>query len=93
MRATIALAAPLVEERLLAAFLFDEDMRPALDAAETDDFAELKHKVVWQAMRNLQARGEAIDVLTLEAAVAEHEQLVHAGTKRSRTSIRKARRR
>lgn len=58
-----------VEASVLGGVILRNDVLAHLGDLETDDFYELKHKVVWQAIRNLEARLTPIDVVTLETEI------------------------
>lgn len=46
---------------------------------ETDDFFDMRHRVVWQAMRNLEAKNKPIDTLTLEIEIDQAGKLAAIG--------------
>lgn len=61
-----------LEAGILGAILLHPETLGEFPRLETDDFFDMRHKVVWQAMRNLEATGVPIDVVTLEAEIARH---------------------
>jgi replicative DNA helicase len=58
-----------VEASILGGILVRSDLLVQLDTLEIDDFANLKHRVVFEAMRNLETRNQPIDVVTVEHEV------------------------
>jgi replicative DNA helicase len=67
------------EASVLGAVLLRNELITELPELETDDFYDMRHKVVWQAMRNLEAARRPIDVVTLEHEVTQHGQLEAIG--------------
>jgi hypothetical protein len=62
----IGLWSVLTERRVLAAMILQPDILERCVEIETDDFADLAHRAIFEALRNIQARGddptpEAID--------------------------------
>lgn len=62
-------SAPM-EASILGGVILRNDVLKRLDELEVEDFFDPRHKVVFQAMRNLEAAARPIDVLTLEHAIA-----------------------
>ena len=54
------------EASILGGILLRNELLAQLDTLEVDDFYDHKHKVVFQAMRSLEAVARPIDVVTLE---------------------------
>lgn len=63
------------EASVLGAILVRNQILDDLPDLEVDDFYHLKHKVVFQAMRNLVAQGAPIDIVTLENEIEKHGKL------------------
>lgn len=63
------------EASVLGGVLLRNDVLAQLDTLESDDFYDMRHRVVWQAMRNLEAKQKPIDVVTLEAEVERQGKL------------------
>lgn len=59
------------EASILGGVLLRNDALGLLDTLEVEDFYDHKHKVVFQAIRNLEAGGKPIDVVTLENEIAK----------------------
>jgi replicative DNA helicase len=57
------------EASILGGILLRNELLAQLDTLEVDDFYDHRHKVVFQAMRNLEATARPIDVVTLENEV------------------------
>lgn len=60
------------EAKALGALILRNDLLSAVPGLEVDDFSDLRHKVVFQAVRNLESRGEEIGVVSLESEI-EHQ--------------------
>lgn len=54
------------EASVLGGVILHNDWLRQLDQLRTDDFYDIKHRTVWEAMRNLEARGKPIDIVMLE---------------------------
>ncbi len=63
------------EASILGGILIANGTLAKLDALETDDFYDRRHQVVFAAMRNLEARREPIDPVTLENEIAKQGKL------------------
>lgn len=61
-----------LEASILGAILLHNETLSALPKLEPDDFMDLRNRVVFTAMRNLEAAGLPIDVVTIEAEIAKH---------------------
>src|SRR5215831_15279097 len=64
-----------VEASILGGIIVRNEVLLQLETLEIDDFYELKHKVVFEAIRNLEAIGRPIDVVTLEAEIEKAGKL------------------
>ena len=60
---------PTAEAGILGGILLRPDVLSRLDTLEVDDFYDHKHKVVFQALRNLAASRRPIDLVTVEAEI------------------------
>ena len=60
-----------LEASVLGAVLLHAETLGEFPLLEVDDFANLRHRLVFQAMRNLEADGRPIDVVTLEAEISK----------------------
>src|SRR5258707_15588526 len=58
------------EGSILGGILLRNDVLTQLDTPEVEDFYDHKHKVVFQAIRNLEATARPIDIVTLENEIA-----------------------
>jgi replicative DNA helicase len=67
------------EASILGGVLLRNDVLTQLDTLEVDDFYDHKHKVVFQAIRNLEATARPIDVVTLENEIAKSGKLEAIG--------------
>ena len=67
------------EASILGGVILRNDVLRELVDIETDDFYDLRHRVVWEAMRNLEAVGTPIDPLTLELEVQREGKLDAVG--------------
>ncbi len=63
------------EASILGGVILRNEVLIHLESLEVDDFYELKHKVVWQAIRNLEATGKPIDIVTLENEIEKQGKL------------------
>jgi len=71
-----------LEASILGAVLLSNGTLAELPRLEPDDFYDLRHRAVFTAMRNLEAKGAPIDVVTVEAEVAKwagHHDVVDLG--------------
>lgn len=59
------------EASVLGGIILRNDVLVELDTLEIDDFYLHQHKVVFEAMRNLQEAQQPIDVVTLDAEIAK----------------------
>src|SRR5215831_18205627 len=64
-----------VEASILGGIIVRNEVLLQLETLEIDDFYDLKHKVVFEAIRNLEAMGRPIDVVTLEAEIEKAGKL------------------
>jgi replicative DNA helicase len=60
---------------MLGGILLRNDVLSQLDVLEVEDFYDYRHKVVFQAMRNLEATARPIDVVTLENEITKAGKL------------------
>src|SRR2546423_11485605 len=67
------------EASILGGILLRNDVLVQLDTLEVEDFYEHRHKVVFQAIRNLEATSRPIDVVTLENEIANVGKLEAIG--------------
>ena len=67
------------EASILGGVLLRNEVLALLPSIEVDDFYDMRHKVVWQAMRNLQAKSMPIDVVTLEVEIESVGKLEAVG--------------
>ncbi|HEY4056656.1 MAG TPA: DnaB-like helicase C-terminal domain-containing protein [Kofleriaceae bacterium] len=63
------------EAGVIGGVILRNDTLAQLDSLEVDDFYDLKHKVVWAAMRNLEAAQKPIDVVTLDNEIDRQGKL------------------
>ena len=68
-----------VEASILGGIVLSNDVLASLDTVEVEDFYDNRHKVVFQAIRNLQTQSQPIDFVTLEAEVARAGKLDAVG--------------
>jgi replicative DNA helicase len=68
-----------VEASILGGIIVRNEVLLQLETLEIDDFYDLKHKVVFEAIRNLEAMGRPIDVVTLEAEIEKAGKLDAVG--------------
>lgn len=67
------------EAAVLGAVLMNEGTLIEVQTLEADDFFLMRHQTIWTAIRDLQARGEPIDVLVLANELEQMGQLTHVG--------------
>ena len=67
------------EASILCGILLRNDVLTQLDTLEVEDFYDHKHKVVFQAIRNLEASARPIDIVTLENEIAKAGKLEAIG--------------
>ena len=63
------------EASVLGGILLRNDLLVNLDTLEVDDFYDNRHKVVFQAIRTLEATARPIDVVTLENEIERQGKL------------------
>lgn len=63
------------EASILGGILLNNEVLALLADLEPDDFYHPKHKIVFSAIRDLQAKNEPIDVVTLESHIAARGKL------------------
>src|SRR5579862_5071365 len=63
------------EASVLGGVILRNDILSQLDTLEVDDFYDHRHKVVFQAMRNLESTARPIDVVTLENEIEKAGKL------------------
>src|SRR3984885_10116024 len=63
------------EGSILGGVILRNDVLSQLDTLEVDDFYDHRHKVVFQAIRNLEATARPIDVVTLENEIEKAGKL------------------
>jgi replicative DNA helicase len=63
-----------LEASILGGILLRPETIGELPRLEVDDFLDLRHRVVFAAMRNLEAAGTPIDIVTVEAEIAKGEK-------------------
>lgn len=68
-----------VEGSILGGIIVRNEVLSLLATLEIDDFYDLKHKVVFEAIRNLEAAKTPIDVITLEAEIEKAGKLDAVG--------------
>src|SRR3954463_9492235 len=67
------------EASILGGILLRNEVLTQLDTLEVEDFYDHKHKVVFQAVRNLEASARPIDIVTLENEIAKAGKLEAIG--------------
>src|SRR5215467_13479898 len=67
------------EASILGGIILRNDVLTQLDTVEVEDFYDNRHKVVFQAIRNLEAAAQPIDVVTLENEIAKAGKLEAIG--------------
>ena len=63
------------EASILGGIILRNDVLTQLDTIEVEDFYDNRHKVVFQAIRNLEATARPIDVVTLEVEIEKAGKL------------------
>ena len=63
------------EASVLGGVILRNETLIQLETLEVDDFYDMRHKVVWQAIRNLEAAAKPIDVVTLEVEIEKQGKL------------------
>ncbi len=63
------------EASILGGILLRNEVLVNLEAIDVDDFYDQRHKVVFQAIRNLEAAAKPIDVVTLEVEIEKGGKL------------------
>jgi replicative DNA helicase len=63
------------EASILGGVILRNEVLLHLETLEVDDFYDMKHRVVFQAIRNLEAAAKPIDVVTLEAEIEKAGKL------------------
>jgi replicative DNA helicase len=63
------------EASVLGGVILRNDVLSQIDTLEPDDFYDHKHKIVFQAIRNLEAASKPIDVVTLEVEIEKQGKL------------------
>jgi replicative DNA helicase len=63
------------EASILGGVLLRNDVLLQLETLEVDDFYHFQHKVVFEAVRNVEANARPIDVVTLENEIERHGKL------------------
>src|SRR3954453_8622983 len=63
------------EASVLGGVILRNEILIHLESLEVDDFYDMRHKVVWQAIRNLEATAKPIDVVTLENEIEKQGKL------------------
>src|SRR3954469_918715 len=63
------------EASILGGIIFRNEVLLQLEPRETNDFYDHKHKVVFEAIRNLEATAKPIDVVTIENEVEKAGKL------------------
>jgi replicative DNA helicase len=66
---------PDAEASILGGIILRNELLAQLDTLEVEDFYDHRHKVVFQAMRNLEATARPIDVVTIENEVEKAGKL------------------
>jgi hypothetical protein len=67
------------EASILGGVLLRNDVLTQLDTLEVEDFYDHRHKVVFQAIRNLESAGKPIDIVTLENEIEKAGKLEGIG--------------
>src|ERR1700753_564247 len=67
------------EPSILGGIILRNEVLTNLDTLEVDDFYDHRHKVVFQAVRALEAGSRPIDVVTLEAGIQKQGKLEASG--------------
>ncbi len=67
------------EASVLGGIILRNDVLTQIDTLEPDDFYDHRHKIVFQAIRNLEAAAKPIDVVTLEVEIEKQGKLEAIG--------------
>jgi len=67
------------EASILGGIILQNDVLERIDTLDVDDFFDHRHKVVFQAIRNLHSESTPIDVVTLEKAIEQTGKLDAVG--------------
>ena len=67
------------EASILGGIILRNEVLTHLDTIEVEDFYDNRHKVVFQAVRNLEASARPIDIVTLENEIAKAGKLEAIG--------------
>ena len=67
------------EASILGGIILRNEVLSNLDTLEVDDFYDMRHKVVFQANRNLETAAKPIDVVTLEVEIEKQGKLDAVG--------------
>ncbi len=67
------------EASVLGGVILRNDVLSQIDSLEPDDFYDTRHKIVFQAIRNLEATSKPIDVVTLEVEIEKVGKLEAIG--------------
>ncbi len=67
------------EASVLGGVILRNEVLTNLETLEVDDFYDMRHKVVFQAIRNLESAGKPIDVVTLEVEIEKQGKLDAVG--------------
>ncbi len=71
---------PDAEKSVLGAMLLDQELAvEALDALNTQDFFDRKHRRIFQACRDLDARNSVTDMVTVSEELTRKKMLEEAG--------------
>lgn len=68
-----------MEKSILGGVLVRPAMLEHLHDLEVDDFYDSRHRIVWGAIRNLDAKGRAVDVVTVQAEIEKQGRLDAVG--------------
>jgi replicative DNA helicase len=68
-----------MEASILGGIILRNEVLAELEELEIDDLYHQPHKIVFEAMRNLEAAGKPIDIVTLENEVAKKGKLEAIG--------------
>jgi replicative DNA helicase len=63
------------EASVLGGIILRNEILSQIDTLEADDFYDQRHKIVFQAIRNLEATAKPIDVVTLEVEIEKQGKL------------------
>ncbi|MFO8183402.1 MAG: DnaB-like helicase C-terminal domain-containing protein, partial [Candidatus Aegiribacteria sp.] len=71
---------PDAEKSVLGAMLLDQELAvESLDALNTPDFFDRKHRMIFQACRELDSRNSVIDMVTVSEELSRKKELEEAG--------------